>query len=127
ESSERVPRRAREAERRQVTVLVCGCNLFEREAYLGLETEDQAQALGAFQQACEQAVRHFDGTVVQCNEQGLLACFGYPVAHEDAARRAAQVGLRLLDDLKALGGQLRPAKNLEPKPWVGLHTGPAIV
>ena len=42
--------------------------------------------LRAFQQACEQAVRQFDGTVVQCNEQGLLACFGYPVAYEDAAR-----------------------------------------
>ena len=35
----------------------------------------------------------FDGTVVQCNEQGLLACFGYPVAYEDAARRAARAGL----------------------------------
>ena len=119
--------RPREAERRQVTVLVCGCSLFESEVYLELETEDQAQFLGAFQQVCDQAVRHFDGTVVQCNEQGLLACFGYPVAYEDAAGRAAGAGLRLLDDVKALGGQLRHARKLEPKPWVGLHTGPAIV
>src|SRR5262249_40809215 len=85
DSSETSRRRAREAERRQVTVLVCGCDLFESEVYLGLETEDQAQILRTFQQACEQAVRHLDGTVVQCNEQGLLACFGYPVAYEDAA------------------------------------------
>ena len=27
----------------------------------------------------------FGGTVVQCNEEGLLACFGFPVAYEDAA------------------------------------------
>src|SRR4051812_8139336 len=74
--------RARDAERRQVTVLVCGCDLFESEAYLGLETEDQAQVLGAFQQACAQAVQHQGGTVVQFTEQGLLACFGYPVAYE---------------------------------------------
>jgi serine/threonine protein kinase/predicted ATPase len=127
EASEAFRRRAREAERRQVTVLACGCELFESEAYLGLETEDQAQVLRAFQQACEQAVRHFDGTVVQCNEQGLLACFGYPVAHEDAARRAAEAGLRLLRDVKALGGQPRHAPDPEAKPWVGLHTGPAIV
>jgi class 3 adenylate cyclase/tetratricopeptide (TPR) repeat protein len=121
-------RRARDAERRQVTVLVCGCDLFDSEAYLGLETEDQAQVLQAFQQACEQAVRHFDGTVVQCNEQGLLACFGYPVAYEDAARRATWAGLRLLDEVNALAGQLRKAHNFEPSsPWVGLHTGPAIV
>jgi serine/threonine protein kinase/predicted ATPase len=120
-------RRAREAERRQVTVLVCGCDLFESEAYLGLESEDQAQLLWAFQLACEQAVRNYDGTVVQCNEQGLLACFGYPVAHEDAAHRAAGAGLRLLDEVKAFGGPLRRTHNLEPTPWVGLHTGPAIV
>jgi class 3 adenylate cyclase/tetratricopeptide (TPR) repeat protein len=119
--------RAREAERRQVTVLVCGWDLFESEAYLGLDTEDQAQVLGAFQQACEQAVRRFEGTVVQCNEQGLLACFGYPVAYEDAARRGARTGLGLIDDLKALGDQLRHGPNLESNPWVGLHTGSAIV
>ncbi|MFL5245209.1 MAG: AAA family ATPase [Gemmataceae bacterium] len=110
-----------------MTVLVCGCDLFESEAYLAFETEDQAQVLRSFQEASEQAVRHFDGTVLQCNEQGLLACFGYPVAYEDAAHRAARAGLRLLDEVKALGGTLCHAHNLEPTPWVGLHTGSAIV
>ena len=82
-------RRIREAERRQVTVLICGTDLFESEAYLeNLDAEDQAKVLDAFQQACAAAVRPFDGTVVQCNEQGLLACFGFPVAYEDSARRA---------------------------------------
>jgi class 3 adenylate cyclase len=126
-SSEISRRRAREAERRQVTALVCGCDLFESEAYLGLETEDQAQVLRAFQHACEQLVRHFDGTVVQCNEQGLLACFGYPVAHEDAARRAVDAGLGLVRDVKLLGSQASQAPDLEAEPWVALHTGPAIV
>jgi serine/threonine protein kinase/tetratricopeptide (TPR) repeat protein len=127
ELSEVSRRRAREAERRQVTVLVCGCNLFESDAYLELETEDQVQILRVFQQAGEQVVRHFDGTVVQCNEQGLLACFGYPVAQEDAARRAAEAALRLVDDLKALGGPFRHVPDLAVDPWVGLHSGPAIV
>jgi serine/threonine protein kinase/predicted ATPase len=120
-------RRAREAERRQVTVLVCGSNLFESEAYLGLDAEDQAKVLRAFQQACEQAVRRFDGTIVHSSEQGLLACFGYPVAYEDAAGRATRTGLNLLDDLKALGEQLRREHKLGLNPWVGLHTGPALV
>jgi len=40
-------RRSREAERRQVTVLVCGCSLFESEAYLeNLDAEDQAKCCG---------------------------------------------------------------------------------
>ena len=36
-------RRAREAERRQLTVLVCGCDAFESEPYLALDSEDQAR------------------------------------------------------------------------------------
>ncbi|HEX3147919.1 MAG TPA: protein kinase [Gemmataceae bacterium] len=119
--------RALESERRQVTILVCGCELFESEAYLGLETEDQAHVLRVFQQACDRAIRHFNGTIVQCTEQGLLACFGYPVAYEDAARRSARAGLMLLDEVKSLAGSLRLTHNLEATAWVGLHTGPAIV
>jgi class 3 adenylate cyclase/predicted ATPase len=120
-------RRAREAERRQVTVLVCGCDLFESEAYLELDAEDQAEVLRGFQQACEEAVRRLDGTIVQCNEQGLLVCFGYPVAYEDGARRAAQTGLSLLEHLTGFGEQFRRRHKLQVNPWVGLHTGPAIV
>ena len=121
-------RLAREAERRQVTVLVCGCDLFESEAYLdNLDAEDQAHVVQAFCQACEQAVQSFGGTIVQCNEKGLLVCFGYPVAYEDGARRAAQTGFGILDDMKVLAEQLRKEQKFELNPWVGIHTGPAIV
>ena len=123
-----VGQRTQAAERRQVTVLVCGCSLFESEAYLeGLDAEDQVKVQHAFQQECAQAVHRFGGAVVQCNEQGLLACFGYPVAYEDAAHRAAHAGLDTLNDLKALGDRLRREHTLELSPGVGLHTGPAIV
>jgi serine/threonine protein kinase/tetratricopeptide (TPR) repeat protein len=121
-------RRAREAERRQVTVLVCGSDLFSSEAYLEtLDPEDQAQVLRNFQEACSPAAGRFDGTIVQCNEQGLLVCFGYPVAYEDGARRAARTGLGILADLKALAEQFRRRHKLDLEPWVILHTGPAIV
>ena len=68
----------------------------------------------AFQQTCEQEVCRFDGVVVQCNEQGLLACFGYPVAHEDAAGRAVRAGLEILEHMAALGARLRR------EPWAML-------
>jgi predicted ATPase len=83
--------------------------------------------LRAFQQSGEQVARRFDGTIVVCNEQGLLMCFGYPVAHEDTAQRAARAALGILDDLKALGEQLARERQLELAPWVGIHTGPAVV
>jgi predicted ATPase len=121
-------RRAREAERRQVTVLVCGCGLFETEPYLEhLDMEARAGVLQAFRRACELAVFRFDGAIEQCSEEGLVACFGYPVAYEDAARRAARAGLDILETLKGTGEQLRRQHNLELTPWVGLHTGPAVV
>jgi class 3 adenylate cyclase/predicted ATPase len=121
-------RRAREAERRQVTVLSCGCDLFESDLYLGnLESEDQSDVLRAFQRACEEGVFRLDGAVVQCNEQGLLACFGYPVAHEDAARRAVRAGLGILENMETLGARLRREHGLELKVRVGIHTGIAIV
>jgi class 3 adenylate cyclase/predicted ATPase len=122
-------RRAREAERRQVTVLVCGCGLFVSEAYVELDAEDQAAVLRDFQAACAEAVHRHDGTIVQCSEQGLLVCFGYPVAYEDGARRATRTALGLRDALTGLGERLRRdfKKKLQLDPWIGLHTGPAVV
>ncbi len=120
--------RARDAERRQVTVLVCGCGLFESEHYLeGLDAEGQASVMRAFQSACEEAVGHHDGTVIQCSEEGLLACFGYPVAFEDAAHRATRAGLAILLDLHSLAERIRREQTLELDPRVGIHTGPAVV
>src|SRR5262249_42185031 len=55
------------------------------------------------------------------------ACFGYPVAYEDAAARAARAGLALLTDLKPWGRELYQRHKLEPNSWVAIHTGPAIV
>jgi serine/threonine protein kinase/predicted ATPase len=121
------PGRLREAERRQVTVLVCSRDLFESDTYLGLDAEDQVKVLRAVRQVCEQAAHQFDGTVVQCDERGLLACFGYPVAHEDAAGRAARAALGLLEELMALGIRLQRDNGLDLNPWVGLHTGMAVV
>jgi serine/threonine protein kinase/predicted ATPase len=120
--------RRRDAERRQVTVLVCGSGLFETDEYLeGLDAEGQATVLRTFQQACEQGVRRCEGTVVQCSEKGLLACFGYPVAFEDAAHRAARAGLDILKDLEAVSERLRREQRLDLNPWVCVHTGPAVV
>jgi serine/threonine protein kinase/predicted ATPase len=121
-------RKARAAERRQVTVLVCGCNLFDSEEFLErLDAEDQARVLREFREACEQVSRRFDGTVVQSSNGGLLLCFGYPVAQEDAARRAVLAGLAILEDVQGVSQQLRSGLNVELKPWVGIHTGPAVV
>jgi serine/threonine protein kinase/predicted ATPase len=121
-------RSAREAERRQVTVLVCACSLFESDAYLeNHDAEDQARIMRSFQHVCEESAQRFEGTLVHCNEQGLLVCFGFPIAFEDGARRAARTGLGILEDLGTLIEELRREHGLELGPSISLHTGQAVV
>ena len=120
-------RRAREAERRQLTVLVCGCDAFESEPYLALDSEDQARLLRAFLETCETAVQQFGGTIVQSSEEGVVACFGFPLAYEDAAGRAARTGLAIRDAMKRSGDRIVGPDTLELHPWVGIHTGAAVV
>ena len=108
-------------------MLVAGCDVFESDAYLALDAEDQARVLRAFQEPCEEAVRQFGGTVVQCTDTGLLACFGFPVAYEDAAGRAARSGLAILDAMKPLGRAEGPPDPLALQPWVAIHTGAGVV
>ncbi|HVQ14368.1 MAG TPA: protein kinase, partial [Vicinamibacterales bacterium] len=120
-------RRAREAERRQLTVLVCGCDAFESEPYLALDSEDQARLLRAFLETCEKAVQQFGGTIVQSSEEGMVACFGFPLAYEDAAGRAARTGLAILEGMRLGSDRLRIAEGLPLDPWVGIHSGAAVV
>jgi serine/threonine protein kinase len=120
-------RLVRDAERRQVTVLVCGCDLFESDAFLELDAEDQARILGAFQTSCKEIVNRFDGTIVQCNQQGLLVCFGFPMAFEDGPRRAARTGLGILAGLMDLREQLQTDYGIDLQARVSLHTGSAVV
>ncbi len=76
------------AERRQVTVLYCELIL------AAIDDPDEAMELLCTPQTlCVEIIRQFSGHIVQTYGGGLLAYFGYPQAHEDAARRAVQAAL----------------------------------
>src|SRR5208337_1007064 len=45
------------------------------------------------------AVRRYDGYVVQSTGDGIFAMFGAPLAHEDHAQRALYAALRMLEEL----------------------------
>src|SRR5260370_23646248 len=71
EEASSIVRRAREAERRRVTVLQCGCDLFESEEILEtLDPEEQHELLLDFQRLCKHVVERFEGTVVRSTEHG---------------------------------------------------------
>jgi serine/threonine protein kinase/tetratricopeptide (TPR) repeat protein len=118
----------REAERRQVTVLVSSCHLFQSEDYLEqMDDEEQSKTLLAFQEICEEAVGNQAGTIIQCNEEGFVACFGYPIAYEDASVRATNAALSIRQTLRLLSDYVLQERDVVLGPWLGLHTGPAIL
>jgi tetratricopeptide (TPR) repeat protein len=76
------------------------------------------------QSAASEAITHFGGEVVRYIGDGIMAFFGYPVAHDNDAERAARAGLAILEAISQLNPQ--PA---HPKLAVriGIDSGPVVV
>jgi class 3 adenylate cyclase/tetratricopeptide (TPR) repeat protein len=111
-----------EAERRQLTVLFCdlvgSTALSER-----LDPEDMAAVIRAYQECCAQVIRRWGGHVAKYMGDGVLAYFGWPIAHEDEAERAVRAGLALG---QSLAGVTTPvAEPLAAR--VGIATGLVMV
>ena len=53
------------------------------------------------------AVRRYDGHVVQSTGDGIFALFGAPVAHEDHPQRSLYAALRLQEEIRRMSDRLR--------------------
>ena len=116
------PERA-EAERRQLTVMFCdlvgSAALADR-----LDPEELRDVIRAYQQAAGEAIRKYEGHVAQHLGDGLLVYFGYPLAHEDDARRAVHAGLGVLAAMDGVNARLPAGQSLALR--IGVHTGPVV-
>src|SRR5262249_33633925 len=108
-------------ERRQLTVMFCdivGSTPLSEQ----LDPEDLREVIQAYQRACGDAISRFDGHVAKYLGDGLLAYFGYPVAHEDDAARAVRAGLQIVAALEALAlPNIDATCVLQAR--LGIHTG----
>ena len=115
-----------EAERRPLTVLFCNLvdstTLAER-----LDPEDFREVVHAYHQTCAEVIQRFDGYLAQYLGDGVLAYFGYPVAHEDDAQRAVRTGLGMLDALERLNTRLALPPGDRVTVRLGVHTGLVVV
>src|SRR5262249_31891250 len=79
------------AARRQLPVMFCdlvdSTNLSSQ-----FDPEDYRDVVRAYQTACTEVIRRYDGHIAQFLGDGLLVYFGYPQAHEDDAQRAVRTG-----------------------------------
>ena len=74
-----------------------------------------------------EAVRRYDGYVVQSTGDGIFALFGAPVAHEDHPQRALYAALRLQEELKRYSAKVVADGSTPIQGRVGINTGEVVV
>jgi class 3 adenylate cyclase/tetratricopeptide (TPR) repeat protein len=91
------------------------------------DVEIYSEVLHAFLAACTPAITRHDGHLVDTQGDGVVACFGYPNAHEDDACRAVSAALDMIDALRRVGVQLQAERGIEPRMRVGIDTGEIMI
>ena len=113
---------AREAERRQLTVMFI--DMVGSTALAGrLDPEDMGQLVRAYQERCAEVIKRWDGHVAKYMGDGVLAYFGWPKAHEDDAERAVRAGLEVARAI----GELTIKDSAKLAARVGIATGQVMV
>jgi class 3 adenylate cyclase len=74
-----------------------------------------------------EAVRRYDGYVVQSTGDGIFALFGAPVAHEDHPQRALIAALRMQDELRRYSAKLVAEGGIPVEARIGANTGEVVV
>jgi class 3 adenylate cyclase/predicted ATPase len=113
-------------ERRHITVLFCDL-VGSTSISAGLDAEDWRDLVGSYLDAASAAVAEMGGHVAKKLGDGLMALFGYPVAQENDAERAARAALSIQRALAEVNrknaGSGKPALDAR----IGIETGPVVV
>ncbi|HLK92668.1 MAG TPA: adenylate/guanylate cyclase domain-containing protein, partial [Polyangia bacterium] len=113
---------ARSAERRQLTVMFCDL-VDSTPLATRLDPEDTADVYRGFRDLCAATIEAAGGFVAKWMGDGVMAYFGYPTAHEDAAERAVHAALALVQ----AAGELGDGSDGRLAARIGIATGPVIV
>jgi class 3 adenylate cyclase/predicted ATPase len=126
EAQRRAEPSASDAERRQLTVLFC--DVVDSTALAGqLDPEEWREVVHAYQDTCAKVIARFEGHIAQYLGDGLLVYFGYPLAHEDDARRAVRTGLGMVEAVGQLNTRLDHERGVHLAVRLGIHTGLVVV
>src|SRR5215469_9696113 len=113
-------------ERRYLTVMFC--DLVDSTGISArLDAEEWRDLVGAYLDAASPAVTEMGGHIANKLGDGLMALFGYPLAHENDAERAARAALSIQRALADLNRKNVGIGKPELKIRIGLETGPVVV
>ena len=88
-------------ELRQLTVLFCDMVGSTKLAYK-FDPETQQNIIRAYEEACTTCVNRYEGYVFRMLGDGVVALFGFPLAHESEAERAVRAGLDIVQAIARL-------------------------
>ena len=88
-----------------------------------LDPEDLREVIGAYHRCCADLITEAGGFVAKYMGDGVLAYFGYPLAHEHDAEHAVQAGLALVE----AAPKLTTAAGVPLQVRVGIATGLVVV
>ncbi|MFZ2063674.1 MAG: adenylate/guanylate cyclase domain-containing protein, partial [Candidatus Binatus sp.] len=117
---------ATDGERKTVTALfadIKGSTELEQD----LDPEEAREIIDPALKLMIEAVRRYDGYIVQSTGDGIFALFGAPVAHEDHPQRALYAAIRMQEDIRRYAERLRADGRAPIQIRVGLNTGEVVV
>jgi len=117
---------ALEGERKTVTALfadIKGSTELEQD----LDPEEARAIVDPALKLMIDAVRHYDGYVVQSTGDGIFAIFGAPIAHEDHPQRALYAALRIHDENRRYADKLRSDGRSPVQIRIGVDTGEVVM
>ncbi|MFC3119716.1 adenylate/guanylate cyclase domain-containing protein [Jhaorihella thermophila] len=109
-----------------MTVIFCDL-VGSTELSVRLDPEDFADLVQHFTLSVTGAVERFDGHVAKILGDGVLACFGYPHAHEDDAERAVLASLDCLETISRTPFETDTGERIPVRARIGIHTGTVVV
>jgi class 3 adenylate cyclase len=115
-----------DGERKTVTALfadIKGSTELEHD----LDPEDARAIIDPALKLIIDAVRRYDGYVVQSTGDGIFALFGAPVAHEDHPQRSLYAALRMQDEVRHYADRQRAEGRAPIQIRVGVNTGEVVV
>jgi class 3 adenylate cyclase len=115
-----------DGERKTVTALFADIK-GSTELIEELDPEDARAIIDPALKLMIDAVRRYDGYVVQSTGDGIFALFGAPVAHEDHPQRALYAALRMQEESRRYGGELQAQGRAPVEIRVGVNTGEVVV
>jgi predicted ATPase/serine/threonine protein kinase len=112
------------AERRQLTSIACEIGPLAALAE-SLAPGELRELLGQFRGIVESAIAGLEGTIERTDGGRIVCYFGFPIAHEDDANRAAQAALEICRQVRLARWRIPEALG-GVDVHVGVHTGMVV-